>query len=228
MSLAFLSPAQGPDRPPAESPFADVLAAAGAVFDVRDGRRVPIAVGDEAAGRAARAETVVWADASHLVKLEVQGAAASGLVGGLTLGTAVRAYDAWWCLVEPTRALVLADAPADVRAAIEGTSAVDVTTQYCALRVAGPAARELFARFCALDLREDRTPVAALRPGSVARTPGLVIREREDQWLVLVGAAYAEYFWTVVSDTGARLGGRAVGTPALVAPDALEEAQAHA
>ena len=33
--------------------------------------------------------------------------------------------------------------------------------------------------------------------------------------LLLVGAAFAEYFWTVVADAAARLGGRPAGVDAL-------------
>jgi sarcosine oxidase subunit gamma len=87
---------------------------------------------------------------------------------------------------------------------------VDVTTQFCALRIEGPLALPLMARFCALDLRPAVAPPTALRPGSVARTPGLVIVEGPDQLLVLAGAAFAEYLWTVVSDAAGRLGGRPV------------------
>ena len=49
----------------------------------------------------------------------------------------------------------------------------------------GPSAREVFARFCALDLRSAVTPVGAVRPGSIARQPGIVLtRDRllEDVW----------------------------------------------
>jgi len=84
---------------------------------------------------------------------------------------------------------------------------VDVTTAYAALRIAGPLARELFARFCALDLRPHVTPPGAFRPGSVARTPGLVLCEAPDTYFALVGAALGDYLWTVVEDAGHHLGG---------------------
>ena len=65
-------------------------------------------------------------------------------------------------------------------------------------------------------------------PGSVARTPGLVVRESADQFLVLTGAAVALYLWEVVTDAGTRLGGRPVGVDAVSAPIGLEEAESHA
>ena len=49
------------------------------------------------------------------------------------------------------------------------------------------------------------------RPGSVARTPGMVVREGEDRFLVLFGWALGAYVWETVSDAGAHLGGSPVG-----------------
>ena len=55
-----------------------------------------------------------------------------------------------------------------------------MTGSSAALTIAGPLARETFARFCALDLRPDvAAGRARFRPGSVARTPGFVLREDE-------------------------------------------------
>ena len=71
------------------------------------------------------------------------------------------------------------------------------------------------ARFCALDLRPKVTPVNALRPGSIGRQPGLVIREDEERYLFLFGWATGEYMWSVVADAGTHLGGGPVGVDAL-------------
>ena len=156
----------------------------------------------------------------------------------LSLGHATRAMDAWWCPMTPERMLVLCapGAVADLRERLEDAAAsvtgavtvVDVTTAFAALTLVGPLAREVFARFCALDLRPQSTPVQGLRPGSVARTPGVVIREAEDRFLVLFGSALGEYMWTVVWDAGAHLGGGPVGIDALGPVTARSQEASHA
>jgi hypothetical protein len=78
----------------------------------------------------------------------------------------------------------------------------------------------VFARFTAIDLRSQSTPVHGFRPGSVARTPGAILREAEDRWLMLFGAALGSYVWTVVADAAESLGGGPVGSEALVAAHA--------
>ena len=199
MSFEFLAvdaaQAEGGRTPLARSPMERAARAAGTRFEERDGWNV--AVADEA-GRC-------WSDVSHLGKLELHGSpAALGLA--LELGTATRDGETWWCPV--TRGRTLAICPsgqtAALRARLEqaaGTAAVvEVTTAYAALAISGPRTREVFARFCAIDLRPAVMPVGAFRPGSVARTPGMVLREAEDRYLMLFGAALGEYMWTVVAD----------------------------
>jgi glycine cleavage system aminomethyltransferase T len=175
---------------------------------------------------------------------EAMAAIVAAVVGEteLALGRATRAAGAWWLPLTPSRTLVVggggsgggsggdgADESADAgvpsalrqrlrRAAAESgrhASIADVTTALAALTVIGPVAREMFARFCAIDLRPAVTPVGGLRPGSVARQPGLIVREDEERFLCLFGWAVAEYMWTVVDDAGRRLGGSPVGLDAL-------------
>lgn len=188
MTYAFLSVA--PDVV-ARSPMERAARTAGARFEVRDGWSV--AVGYGAGDGSAVERPVGWADASHLGKLEVHGP------HGLPLGSAQREGGAWVCPLTRTRALAIGDAG--------GREGVDVTSGWAALRIQGPLARELFARFCALDLRPHVMPPGAFRPGSVARTPGMVLCEAQDTYLALVGAAVGEYFWAVVEDAGRHLGG---------------------
>jgi glycine cleavage system aminomethyltransferase T len=193
MSLAFLDPSPRPGAgrwvPVARSPMEGRAIAAGATLERRDGWNVAVRF-DAPQG------IVGYADVSHLRKTEIQGDDV-----GTPDGTATRVDGAWRCVLTPTRALV-------VGGSAEG---LDVTGAFCAMTIVGPMARETIARFCALDLRPQVTPVRGFRPGSVARTPGFVIREDEERYLLLVGSAYGEYLWTVVADAAGHLGGGPIG-----------------
>lgn len=239
--LDFLTPDASSDsiaRTPMERP----ARAAGARFEVRDGWNVAVAFGDAGVERTRLEQTVAFADRSQLTKLELQAepkvlaavvAAASGGLE-LELGVAARAEDAWWCPVTPSRVLVLGEcsAASELREAVARAAAdaggagaptitvLDVTCGLAALALIGPGARELLARFCAIDVRPAVTPVAGFRPGSVARTPGYLLREGEQRLLVLVGWALGEYLYEVVADAAGHLGGGPVGADALRAETA--------
>lgn len=209
MSLDFLSAGA---RTTAKSPLAGATAAAGASFEIRDGWEIATRFAEAAIEAQACGERVAWADFSHMRKLELQGTAEQL--------AAARPQDGVWLALTPERALLLEGE--GIPAA--GAHVLDLTSQLGALRIAGPLARELFARFCALDLRPHVTPPGALRPGSVARTPGYVLCEAPDRYLMLFGAAYGAYVWEVVCDAGTHLGGRAVGVDALTSTEARSHA----
>jgi glycine cleavage system aminomethyltransferase T len=221
VNLDFLSPV-APDTdseqaPVARSPMEASTAHDGARFEIRDGWNVAVDYNAPPAG-----ETVGWADMSHITKLELQGASeAIDAAAGFTLpfGTAVREDGAWWCRLTPTRALVVGAHPSpSIRerlSSADGVNVVDVTTNFAAITIAGPLSREVFARFSAIDLRPQVSPAGALRPGSAARQPGIVICEAEDRYLYLFGWATGEYVWSVVADAGYHLGGRPIGIDAL-------------
>jgi glycine cleavage system aminomethyltransferase T len=189
----------------ARSPMEGQALAAGARMELRDGWNVAVAY--DAGERQRLDSTVGWADVSHLIKLELHGSGGAELEPGM----ATRAHGAWWCPVTRDRTLVIGEAGVRERAG----DAVEVTTALAALTIAGPLAREVFARFCALDLRPRSTPVRGFRPGSVARTPGYVLREDSERFLMLFGWALGEYMWTVVADAAEGLGGGPVGVDAL-------------
>src|SRR5688500_14798499 len=150
MSLEFLAPTA--TDVVARSPMERQARAAGARFELRDGWNVAVSYAEQPSGR------VTFADCSHIRKYELQGD-----LPPLELGRATVDGDSTWLPMTATRALVLGGDPPD--------GALEVTTGYGALRIAGPLARETFARFTAIDLRPHVTGPGDWRPGSVARTP---------------------------------------------------------
>jgi heterotetrameric sarcosine oxidase gamma subunit len=239
VSLEFLAPgaAVSAERfaPVARTPMERAARAAGARFETRDGWTVAVGYASLESEREACRRAAGWADVSHLAKLELHAApedlaaVAAEATGGATLelGTATRAGDAWWLPLTAGRALVVGEAAAlaAARERLEAAAAeaprtvtiLDATCKYAALVLAGPLAREVFARFSAIDVRPQALPVAGFRPGSIARSPGLLVREGEERFLLMIGWALGQYLWETVSDAATHLGGGPVGL------DALEE-----
>jgi glycine cleavage system aminomethyltransferase T len=237
VSLEFLAPDAAVSgeafAPVARSPMERDARAAGARLEVRDGWNVAVEYSSSQQEAEACRRTGGWADVSHLGKLELQASAedleaiVATCAGGarLELGRVTRAADAWWCPLTRERAIVLCE-PAvlpglrerleDAAAAAPNqASVVEVTNMLAALTIVGPSAREIFARFTAIDLRPQATPVGGLRPGSIARQPAVLVREAEDRFLFLFGWALGHYMWTVVSDAGRHLGAVPIGVDAL-------------
>jgi glycine cleavage system aminomethyltransferase T len=97
-------------------PLEEILRKAGAVFGAHAGRLVALNYGSAAGELAACVHSVGLADHSATSKLELCSrpgqldAELSRLVGRpLHPGEAVRAHEAWWCVAEPGRALVLCE-----------------------------------------------------------------------------------------------------------------------
>ena len=190
MTFEFLSPTS--TTAVARSPMERQARAAGARFELRDGWNVATSYPNKPSG------TVTFADCSHIRKYELQGE-----LPPLEPGRATVDGDSTWLPMTPARALILGGERPD--------GALEVTTAFAALRIAGPLARETFARFSAIDLRPHVTRPGDWRPGSVARTPGGILCEAEDRYLMLFGAALGQYMWTVVEDAARHLGGGPVG-----------------
>lgn len=229
MSWDFLSPdrvvAHQGAVPPARSPLHERARQAGARFVVRQGWEVAASYGPVAAEIAACQASAGIADRSHIGKLEVQAPADAPYTPGMARDDG----GAWWCPLASDRALVLAHrAPVgELRERIEGEltaeggTVVDVTAGFAAIGLVGPRSRDILARVTAIDVRPQSLPEGGFRPGSIARVPAMLLRERGDRMLVLCGTAHAEYLWLALSDAGRPLGAAHVGVDALERLDAV-------
>jgi aminomethyltransferase len=238
MSFEFLAPDAAQTingtAPALRSPIEWALRQRGANFADRAGWRVVTDYGNPRPEQLACRESVGVADVSHLGKLELQAEAGvvSSIVSELTGGGTVAPGKArlhegvWWCPITMGRVLALSppERTAEVRDRLEAAasaasfaSVVEMTSSYGSNALAGPLSRETFARTMALDLRPTRFGVGDFAPVSVARTPGMVLRQEPDLYLHLFGAGFADYVWTVFVDAAEHLGGRAVGTAAIEA-----------
>ena len=247
MSFEFLAPdAAEPVNgtlPLLRSPIEWTLRDQGANFIERAGWRIATDYGNPSAELAACRDSAGVADLSHLGKLELQAepGITSSIVAELTGGGALapgRANlhdDVWWCPIAMGRVLALTppERTAEVRDRLEAAasaapfaSVIEMTAAYGSNALAGPLSRETFARTMALDLRADHFAEGDFAPVSVARTPGMVLRQRGDQFLHLFGAGFAHYVWTVFVDAARHLGGRAVGVTAIEAISTEEVARA--
>lgn len=235
-ALSFLTTDATSDSVLARMPTERLARAAGAHFERRDGWNVAVSFGLSTDDERHRIEeTVAFVDRSCMTKLELHGepgvladvVASAGDGRALTPGVAARANGTRWCPVTPSRVLALGE-PAGAEA-LRGSVAqavseaggdhnvtvVDLTCGMSALSLIGPGSGELLARLCAIDVRQTVTPVAGFRPGSIARTPGYLLREDEDELLIMVGWALGEYLWQVVADAAEHLGGGPVGMDAI-------------
>jgi glycine cleavage system aminomethyltransferase T len=247
MSFEFLAPdAAEPVNgtlPLLRSPIEWTLRDQGANFTERAGWRVVTDYGDPSAELAACRDSAGVADLSHLGKLELQAepGVTSSIVaevtgaGALAAGRAKLHEGVWWCPMAMGRVLALTppERTAEVRDRLEAAasaapfaSVIEMTAAYGSNALAGPLSRETFARTMALDLRADHFAEGDFAPVSVARTPGMVLRQRGDQFLHLFGAGFAHYVWTVFVDAAHHLGGRAVGVTAIEAISTQEVARA--
>ena len=247
MSFEFLAPdAAEPVNgtlPLLRSPIEWTLRDQGANFTERAGWRVATDYGNPSAELAACRDSAGVADLSHLGKLELQAepGVTSSIIAELTGGGALAPGRAkshegvWWCPMALGRVLALTppERTAEVRDRLEAAasaapfaSVIEMTAAYGSNALVGPLSRETFARTMALDLRADHFAEGDFAPVSVARTPGMVLRQRGDQFLHLFGAGFAHYVWTVFVDAARHLGGRAVGVTAIEAISTEEVARA--
>jgi aminomethyltransferase len=205
------------------SPLDNMLKRSGAHMAEREGWVVAADFGSLPGEIAASRAAAGMADVSSIGKLEVRGPAS--VVAELhpsgkptRPGHALEADDAWWCRVSPELLLVLGppgDGARKPDGLIDRTGAgearvTDVTSERVAVCLTGPRAGDVLVRAGATP-----TPVGGLRVESVAGVPTLVVRQHQQQWLLVASAAEAGGLWQALTEAGAPLGLAYVGADAL-------------
>ena len=186
MSLLALKPATPAAETVLRSPVEHRLLAAGGQIEQRGPWRVAVGLDREDGFL----ETVAFADASHLAKLDVRGGDAPAERPDRAVFEV--AADRWIVLCPWDRREATLAELGDRRLAL------DLGGAWMALVLAGPDAERLLRRL---------GPLAAV-PGSgpLAGVPGRVIR-RGDLLLLLVASEFAQHVWDVCADLCLPLGG---------------------
>ena len=186
MSLLALEPASTGAEIVLRSPVEHRLLAAGGQVRQRGPWRVVVGLDREDA----YLESVAFADASHLAKLDVRGGAAPAERPDRAVVEI--AGDRWIVLCPWDRRESTLAELGDRRVAL------DLSGAWMALVLAGPEAERLLRRL---------GPIVAV-PGSgpIAGVPGRVVR-RGDRLLVLVASEFAQHVWDVCADLCTPLGG---------------------
>lgn len=85
--------------------------------------------------------------------------------------------------------------------------------------VTGRYSYEMFAKLCAIDLREEKFPNHTIAQTSLARLGAIIIRNDLNNiisYIVLVESASAEYCWDCILDAIYEFNGKIIGTSALL------------
>jgi sarcosine oxidase subunit gamma len=101
-----------------------------------------------------------------------------------------------WLIVAADRS----DLEPALSAALNFGAVVDVSAQRTTIELAGPAARELLAKGCSVDLHQRAFGVGQCAQTTFARAPVILLPRAADAYWVLVRASFAEYFAEFVLD----------------------------
>jgi sarcosine oxidase subunit alpha len=96
-------------------------------------------------------------------------------------------------------------------------SVVNVTSQYAAINLAGPRARDVLAPLTELDVSREKMPYLSAAEGAVAGIPAILLRigfVGELGFEIHVPADYGAHLWDVLVDAGREHGLRAFGVEA--------------
>lgn len=183
---------RGGFHPVASSAIARAQRDLGATFEERDGWFVATSIPGEDERSA-----VQVADVSHLTKLELRPA-----------GAPIEGDGVVWYEISPRRALVMCAPPLgdSVREQVGDRYALDVTSAYSVIAIAGPEADTVLRRMTHLH----HFPSG----GEIAHVQGHILRRGDGYW-VICAQELGQYVWEVAVDRASALGGGPVGVDAL-------------
>lgn len=82
----------------------------------------------------------------------------------------------------------------------------DVSDAWCVLRLAGPAATEVLAKGCGLDIHARALPPGKVARSLLAKADVILHRLKPDAFEIYVARSYADYLWRWLEDAGAEYG----------------------
>jgi len=192
----------------------------------------PVVVAGWEVEGARSASPLTLADLSALAKTLVRAPARGAMASALEVPFGRAARDASGALVTgsgpgewtiigplgeglPQRARL--EAVAAGRAGGELITVLDVTHGRALVRLTGPAAPDLLAKVCAIDLADHRTPNGTALRTSVAKLTTDLVRDDQEtvpSYLLHCERSYGQYLFEALLDAGAEFGIEVDGFPA--------------
>jgi len=224
----------------ASSPFAGVLAQAGAVFASRGDRRIVVHYGSPAGELAVCVSAVGLVDRSDLSKLVVEapplqlGHLTERLAGGkLATGGAMHAAGAWWCAAAPERMVVLCEPhlATRLRARLRdhavhyaALTVEDHSEDWTAIELVGRATPKLLRALGVYGESGDPRQVPPFTATTLAGCDVHWLLESDHRALLLVPECSAVTMWQTIEQAGRPLGLSCVGLEAASRYALLERA----
>jgi sarcosine oxidase subunit gamma len=97
---------------------------------------------------------------------------------------------------------------ARLEAAFRGhfVTVTDVSDAWCVIRLAGPAAAEVLAKGCGLDIHDRVFPPGKVARSLLAKANVILHRLKPETFEIYVARSYADYLWRWLEDAGAEFG----------------------
>lgn len=194
--------ADAPGRLPAQSALAHRRLAAGAAAEPRDAgawlSELPLRVCFNLRGQATpEVRTILSQHTGCGLPMQAMDSARRGALSALWLGPDE------WLLVGGGD-----DLGTRLEAAFRGhfVTLTDVSDAYAIVRLAGPAARDVLAKGCGLDIHDSVFPPGKVARSLLAQAEAILHRTATETFDIYVARSYADYLWRWLEDAGREFG----------------------